>query len=100
MNFRLVALAALLPAAVLAQQPAQPADPADPKAAVPAMRYQSAVAGYRSFKQDKPAPWKQVNEDVKGAAGHATHGAPKSRAPGEAPSKAEPRPATPAEHKH
>ena len=97
MNFRLVAAAALLPATALAQKPS---DPADTKAAAPGLRYESAFTGYRSFKQERPAPWRQVNEEVKGAGGHAAHGAPKAEAPGQVPSDPEPRPAKPAEHKH
>ena len=85
-----LALAIALPIAALAQSRA---DPADPKATVPALRHESALGGYRAFKDGGPAPWKQVNEEVKGAAGHAAHAAPKK-------AEAEPRtPPKPAEGK-
>ena len=85
-----LALAIAIPVAALAQPKV---DAADPKTQVPAVRYESAFAGYRSFKDEKPAPWKQVNEEVKGMGGHAAHGAAKPDAP-KAPA------AKPAEHKH
>ena len=63
---------------------AQPTpDPGDAKSAAPPLRYESAFAGYRPFKDGAPAPWKQVNEEVKS-------GLKKSEAPA----------AKPAAHKH
>ena len=97
MDFRLVALVALLPAAALAQSPPQPGDP---KAAVPPLRYESALKGYRGIKDDKPAPWKQVNEEVKGAGGHSMHAAPNAKPPAAPSQGAGPTPAKPTEHKH
>ena len=76
-----LALAIAVPVAALAQPKA---DAADPKAPVPAVRYESALAGYRSFKDEKPAPWRQVNDEVK---------APAPKKPAEGSAK-------PAEHKH
>ena len=59
-------------ACCLAQAPAQtqPAagnrrpDPLDPKAAVPALRYESAMAQYRRLGDDKPVPWREANDTV------------------------------------
>lgn len=97
MHLRLIALAFALPVAALAQS--KP-DPMDPKSASSPLRYESAFAGYRSLKQDKPAPWKEVNEAVKGATGHGEHSAP-AEASKEQPSvKPPPAAARPAEHKH
>ena len=94
MDFRLVALVAFLPAAALAQTSPQPGDP---KAAVPPLRYESALKGYRGIKDEKPAPWRQVNEEVKGAGGHSTH-APNAQPPAATSQGAAP--AKPTEHKH
>lgn len=83
-------------------------DPADPKASVPPLAYESALVGYRPSREDAPASWRQVNEEVKGSAGHAGHGAAKS-APQAAPPpavkaptapSAVPVPEKPAEHRH
>ena len=87
MSFRLIALAIALPIAALAQSKA---DPADPKSPVPPLRYESAVAGYKPHKEEKPAPWKQVNEAVKP---RAEPGAAKA-------DSAKPQPAKPPEHRH
>jgi hypothetical protein len=114
-----LALAIAFPIAALAQPSP---NPADPKAAAAPLRYESAFAGYRAFQEQSPAPWKQVNEEVKGVSGHAVHSAPKkdslpqplSQGRGEqkvppqgrgeqkVPSQgtAEQKPAKPAEHKH
>ena len=49
-------------------------DPADPDATAPAVKYESAFSGYRSYQEQKPAPWKQVHEEVAGVPGAGGHG--------------------------
>ena len=51
-------------------------DPAEPKVKVTPLEYRSAFEGYRPFAEEKPAPWRDANEAVKGNVGHAGH-APK-----------------------
>jgi hypothetical protein len=57
--------------------------PADPAAKVPAVKYESAFTGYAPFREEKLAPWREVNDQVGtvrghagifGGAGHAGHG--------------------------
>lgn len=81
-----VALAALAPLAA-AQQKAPKPHPADPATSVPATKYESAFTGYRGFREEPLAPWRDVNDEVAragghigivgGAGGHAGHGATK-----------------------
>jgi len=68
-HFAFAALAALAPHAA-AQQPAAKPHPADPAAPAPAVKYESALAGYRGFREEPLAPWRGVNEDVARAGGH------------------------------
>jgi len=78
------ALAALAPHAA-AQQPAAKPNPADPAAPVPAVKYESAFTGYRSFREEPLAPWRSVNDEAARAGGHigiiggahGGHGTPK-----------------------
>ena len=79
------ALAALAPHAG-AQAPAAQPQPTDPGASAPAVRYESAFAGYRGFREEPLAPWRSVNDDVARTGGHVGilrgaqhggHGAPK-----------------------
>lgn len=83
----------LLPVAAFAQQPTARANPAAPDAAVPAVKYESAFAGYTPYRDEKLAPWRDVNDEVArvgghigivGGAGHAGHrtAPPKPGAPG------------------
>jgi hypothetical protein len=85
--------ALLLPAAASAQQSTARANPASPDAVAPAVNYDSAFAGYTPYRDEKPAPWRDVNDEVGrvgghigiiGGAGHAGHktAPPKSGAPG------------------
>ncbi len=53
----------------MAQQRAN-ANPADPRAEVPTTRYQSAFTGYQSFRDEKPAPWREVNDEAGRVGGH------------------------------
>lgn len=102
---RWVAFGALLAAAFHAHagQPSRTPDPADPAAAVPAITYQSALAGYTPVAKDAPTPdqaWRAANATVAGQPGHAGHHAPAPAAPREAP-PARPAPAKPAPaHEH
>lgn len=45
--------------------------PADPAAKAPAARYESAFADYRTYREEKLAPWREVNEEVGRIGGHA-----------------------------
>jgi hypothetical protein len=94
--------AALAPHAT-AQQPAAKPHPADPAASVPAVKYESAFSGYRGFREEPLAPWRDVNDEVARVGGHAGvfggagHGAakpaPKPQTPDTTPSpKARPQP--------
>ena len=63
------ALAALAPHATAQQQGAKP-HPADPAAPVPAVKYESAFSGYRGFREEPIAHWRDVNDEVARAGGH------------------------------
>ncbi len=45
-------------------------DPARPDAPVPAVKYESGFAGYVSYREEKLAPWREVNDEVARAGGH------------------------------
>lgn len=62
-------LAALAPHAS-AQPAATKPHPADPAAPVPAPKYESAFAGYRGYREQPLAPWRDVNDEVARAGGH------------------------------
>ena len=62
-------LAALAPHASAQQQAAKP-HPADPAASVPATKHESAFTGYRGFRDEPLAPWRDVNDEVARAGGH------------------------------
>jgi hypothetical protein len=70
----LAALAALAALPALAEEK-RSADPSNAAAPVPPLRYESAFAGYKSARDEKPVPWKQTNEEVAGS-GHASHAQP------------------------
>ena len=69
------AVALGLPLLALAQ--AGRPDPADPKASAPALRYQSAFADYKPWRDTKPGDWRAVNDNVRQATaksgGHVGH---------------------------
>lgn len=44
--------------------------PADPAAPAPAVKYESAFADYRPHREEKPAPWREVNDEVGRIGGH------------------------------
>lgn len=68
-------LALAWPLASAAQPLSAAPDPADPKAIVPAVRYESAFAGYRGFEEQKLAPWRALNDQVRSTGTTATAGA-------------------------
>ena len=73
---RLAPAAALcLPLLALAQV-GRP-DPADARAPAPALRYPSAFADYKPWRETKPGDWRAVNDNVRQAGskggGHAGH---------------------------
>ncbi|MDH3286632.1 MAG: hypothetical protein OEP48_02735 [Betaproteobacteria bacterium] len=64
-----LAIAACAPLAT-AQQPAPRSGPADPAAPAPVFRYESAFSGYRGFREEPLAPWRDVNDEVARVGGH------------------------------
>ena len=78
---------ALTPLAELAQQPATKIDSAAPGAAVPAVKYDSAFAGYTPYRDEKLASWREVNDEAARVGGHlgifggAAHGGHPSAKP-------------------
>ncbi len=84
-----------------AQPPARTPDPSDPGAAVPQPAYASALTGYSRLPRDEGATpdktWRQVNEAVAAAPGHAAHGPAPAAAP---PKPAQPSTAAAASRQH
>ena len=83
---------ALIPSAALAQSDVA-LQAANPAVSVPAVRYDSAFAGYRSFRDEDLPDWRALNDDVAragghvgilGGAAHAGHGAMKPPSPSSA----------------
>lgn len=77
---------ALAPLPVFAAQPSAATNPASPDAPVRQLTYESAFAGYRNYRDEKSASWREVNDEVGriggqagifGGAGHAGHGSAK-----------------------
>lgn len=76
------ACAALWLQPAIAQQQPSRANPADPEAAAPSPQYRSAFDGYQPFRDEKLAPWREVNDEVGRiggqigifGGGHAGHG--------------------------
>lgn len=66
-NFCLVTA---LAASTAAAQSVKPPHPADAAAAVPAAQYESAFAGYTPIRNEKLAPWREVNDEVARVGGH------------------------------
>lgn len=90
MQFRFAALlycaAALTPLVATAQQRTNGPGPTDSSAIVPAVKYQSTFTGYVPFRDEKLAPWREVNYEaarvgghigIFGGSAHAGHGAAK-----------------------
>ena len=83
-------VAVLTLAAPCAAQPRP--DPLDAQEPVPALRYNSALQGYRAFTDDKPVPWKDANDTAARIGGWRAY-AREARAPAAAAAAA---PAAPA----
>ena len=60
----------LAPAAGAAQHGSAQSGPTHPAAPVPATTYESAFAGYVSLREEKLAPWRDVNDEVGRVGGH------------------------------
>jgi len=65
---RFAAFPALAACAAMAQAPPTPA-PTTAASAPPDLTYRSALDGYRSFADDKPIPWREANDTVRGRGG-------------------------------
>jgi hypothetical protein len=63
-----LALMAAQPIVLHAAQPT-PA-PTDAKVPVPHTQYQSAFTGYQPYREQAPAPWRDLNDTVHKAGGH------------------------------
>jgi len=87
---------ALFAGAAAAQQPARP-DPADAKAAVPALRYDSAFKAYRPYAEPEIARWRDVNDEMTRLGGHAGHMPQAARQETSSP-KSSPKTAAPSGH--
>jgi len=68
-----------LPLLALAQQPS---DPTDAKASASSLRYQSAFADYKPWRELKTGDWRRINDAVAGASGgHHDHSTATPQAP-------------------
>jgi hypothetical protein len=85
-SFAFIALAVLAPHAAAQQHLSHP-NAADPATVVPPVKYESAFIGYTSYREQEPASWRELNDEVAriggharmfGGAGHAGHGGAKS----------------------
>jgi hypothetical protein len=54
--------------AIAQQQPST--NPADPRTAVAAPQYQSAFTDYQPFRDEKLAPWRDINDETARVGGH------------------------------
>lgn len=63
--------AALAPLSGIAAQPIPAANPASPDAPVVPSTYESAFAGYRNYRDEKLASWREVNDEVGSVGGQA-----------------------------
>jgi len=66
--FAIAVLAAVAPFATAQQRP--PPEPANPTAPVLTFKYESTFSGYRGFREEPLAPWRDVNDEVARAGGH------------------------------
>lgn len=62
-------LAAHMPLATAALAAAPP-DPANPDAFAPSFSHESALTGYRGFREAPLVPWRDVNDEVARVGGH------------------------------
>ena len=84
----IAAFMALTPNVAAQEQSTRP-NPADPAAAAPAAKYESALTGYRGFREEPLAPWRDVNDEVARAGGHVgiMRGAGAHKPPSPAPAR-------------
>jgi hypothetical protein len=91
--FVVVAPVLLCPMMSFAQPAAKP-DPADATVSVPTTRYDSAFSGYQAYQEQQPGAWREHNDAVGQAGGHAGHrkdAAEKSRPEPSAPAPSMPK---------
>lgn len=70
-NIALYCAALAIPMAHAADTAApQPATVTDAGARVPSLTYDSAFSGYQPFREQKLAPWREVNDEAHKAGGH------------------------------
>jgi hypothetical protein len=62
----------LLAGTAVAQSDGRP-DPMDPRAKVPPVEFRSAFEGYRPYAEPELRDWRNSNEEVGAAGGHAGH---------------------------
>ena len=63
-------LVATLTAGAAVAQDIRPPHPADAAAAAPPARYDSAFSGYTPYRDEKLAPWREINDEVARVGGH------------------------------
>ena len=73
MRIIVFAVPALLLAGAAVAQEAVRANPLDPRAKVPPVEFRSAFEGYRPFVEHERRDWREANEEVGAAGGHAGH---------------------------
>ena len=74
MSYRtIVAIAAAAFAVQVMAQTSTRGDPADPNLRVPAVRYESALGRYQRFEEQKPGPWRELNDRMGALGGHEGH---------------------------
>ena len=61
---------ALAPVAAEAQQGNVSSSPTDPAAPVPGAAYDSAFTRFAPFREERLAPWREVNDEVARVGGH------------------------------
>ena len=73
MRIIVFAVPALLFAGAAAAQDAGRTNPLDPQAKAPPVEFRSAFDGYRPFVEQERRDWREANEEVGAAGGHAGH---------------------------
>jgi hypothetical protein len=73
MRIAVLAVPALLLAGTAVAQDAGRRNPLDPQAEVPPVQFRSAFEGYRPFVDQEKRDWREANDEVGAAGGHAGH---------------------------
>lgn len=73
MRIIVFAVPALLFAGAAVAQDAGRTNPLDPQAKVPPVEFRSAFESYRPFIEQERRSWREANEEVGAAGGHAGH---------------------------